>query len=92
LRVPDALTQDKLIKDKRKEGGWSEHEARGDSWFVSASAWALGVSARLIRPGDTPKGVVRGLVKRLGLPTVRNATGDAFPRAPFRSAKQSRMR
>jgi RHH-type proline utilization regulon transcriptional repressor/proline dehydrogenase/delta 1-pyrroline-5-carboxylate dehydrogenase len=61
LRVPDALTQDKLIEDKLKEGGWSEHEARGDSWFVSASAWALGVSARILRPGDTPEGVVRGL-------------------------------
>ena len=30
LRVPDALTQDKLIEDKLKEGGWSEHEAHGD--------------------------------------------------------------
>ncbi|MBB3452132.1 RHH-type proline utilization regulon transcriptional repressor/proline dehydrogenase/delta 1-pyrroline-5-carboxylate dehydrogenase [Rhizobium sp. BK313] len=78
LRVPDALTQDKLIEDKLKEGGWSEHEARGDSWFVSASAWALGVSARILRPGDTPEGVVRGLVKRLGLPTVRNATKQAM--------------
>ncbi|MBW8298151.1 MAG: hypothetical protein K0M60_00955, partial [Hydrogenophaga sp.] len=38
LRVPDALTQDRLIEDKLKEGGWSEHEAHGDSWFVSASA------------------------------------------------------
>jgi RHH-type proline utilization regulon transcriptional repressor/proline dehydrogenase/delta 1-pyrroline-5-carboxylate dehydrogenase len=78
LRVPDALTQDKLIEDKLKEGGWSEHEGRGDSWFVSASAWALGLSARIIRPGDTPEGVVRGLVKRLGLPTVRNATKQAM--------------
>jgi RHH-type proline utilization regulon transcriptional repressor/proline dehydrogenase/delta 1-pyrroline-5-carboxylate dehydrogenase len=78
LRVPDALTQDKLIEDKLKEGGWSQHEARGDSWFVSASAWALGVSARILKPGDTPEGVMRGLVKRLGLPTVRNATKQAM--------------
>lgn len=78
LRVPDALTQDKLIEDKLKEGGWSEHEAHGDSWFVSASAWALGLSARVIRPGETPEGVVRGLVKRLGLPTVRSATKQAM--------------
>ncbi|MEZ2130493.1 MULTISPECIES: bifunctional proline dehydrogenase/L-glutamate gamma-semialdehyde dehydrogenase PutA [unclassified Sinorhizobium] len=78
LRVPDALTQDKLIEDKLKEGGWSEHEGRGESWFVSASAWALGLSARIIRPGDTPEGVVRGLIKRLGLPTVRNATKQAM--------------
>ncbi|MFC3164669.1 bifunctional proline dehydrogenase/L-glutamate gamma-semialdehyde dehydrogenase PutA [Ciceribacter thiooxidans] len=78
LRVPDALTQDRLIEDKLKEGGWSEHEAHGDSWFVSASAWALGLSARVIRPGETPEGVVRGLVKRLGLPTVRSATKQAM--------------
>lgn len=78
LRVPDALTQDKLIEDKLKEGGWSEHEGKADSWFVSASAWALGVSARMIRPGETPEGVVRGLVKRMGLPTVRNATKQAM--------------
>ncbi|WP_086994303.1 bifunctional proline dehydrogenase/L-glutamate gamma-semialdehyde dehydrogenase PutA [Rhizobium sullae] len=78
LRVPDALTQDKLIEDKLKEGGWSEHEGKAESWFVSASAWALGVSARILRPGDTPEGVVRGLVKRLGLPTVRNATKQAM--------------
>ena len=78
LRVPDALTQDKLIEDKLKEGGWSEHEAHGDSWFVSASAWALGLSARVIRPGETPEGVLRGLVKRLGLPTVRTATKQAM--------------
>ena len=78
LRVPDALTQDKLIEDKLKEGGWSEHESHGDSWFVSASAWALGLSARVIRPGETPEGVLRGLVKRLGLPTVRTATKQAM--------------
>jgi RHH-type proline utilization regulon transcriptional repressor/proline dehydrogenase/delta 1-pyrroline-5-carboxylate dehydrogenase len=56
LRVPDALTQDRLIEDKLKEGGWSEHETHGDTWFVSASAWALGMSARVIKPGETPEG------------------------------------
>jgi RHH-type proline utilization regulon transcriptional repressor/proline dehydrogenase/delta 1-pyrroline-5-carboxylate dehydrogenase len=76
LRVPDALTQDRLIEDKLKEGGWSEHEAHGDSWFVSASAWALGLSARVIRPGETPEGVRPA--KRLGLPTVRSATKQAM--------------
>lgn len=78
LRVPDALTQDKLIEDKLKEGNWSEHEAHGDTWFVSASAWALGMSARVIRPGETPEGVLRGLVKRVGMPTVRTATRQAM--------------
>jgi len=78
LRVPDALTQDKLIEDKLKEGNWSSHEAHGDTWFVSASAWALGLSARVIRPGETPEGVMRGLVKRMGMPTVRTATRQAM--------------
>ena len=78
LRVPDSLTQDKLIEDKLKEGGWSEHEAQADSWFVHASAWALGMSARVIRPGETPEGVLRSLVKRVGLPTVRSATKQAM--------------
>lgn len=78
LRVPDAQTQDKLIEDKLKEGNWSSHEAQGDTWFVAASAWALGVTARVIRPGETPESVMQGLMKRLGLPTVRTATKQAM--------------
>ncbi len=78
LRVPDAATQDKLIEDKLKEGHWSEHEGSSDTWFVSASAWALGMSARVIRPGETPEGVVQGLIRRMGLPTVRTATKQAM--------------
>ena len=78
LRVPDAMTQDRLIEDKLKEGGWSDHETHGDTWFVSASAWALAMSARVISPGETPEGVMRGLVKRMGMPTVRTATRQAM--------------
>ncbi|MCO4315780.1 bifunctional proline dehydrogenase/L-glutamate gamma-semialdehyde dehydrogenase PutA [Phyllobacterium sp. 21LDTY02-6] len=78
LRVPDAATQDKLIEDKLKQGHWSEHEPSGDTWFVSASAWALGLSAKVIKPGETPEGVVSSLVKRIGLPTVRTATKQAM--------------
>lgn len=78
LRVPDALTQDKLIEDKLREGRWSEHEGSSDSWFVSASAWALALSSKVIRPGETPEGIVSALVKRVGLPTVRSATKQAM--------------
>jgi RHH-type transcriptional regulator, proline utilization regulon repressor / proline dehydrogenase / delta 1-pyrroline-5-carboxylate dehydrogenase len=78
LRVPDAPTQDKLIEDKLKQGHWSEHEPSGDTWFVSASAWALGLSAKVIKPGETPEGVLSSLVKRIGLPTVRTATKQAM--------------
>ncbi|OCW59176.1 bifunctional proline dehydrogenase/L-glutamate gamma-semialdehyde dehydrogenase PutA [Hoeflea olei] len=78
LRVPDSMTQDRLIEDKLREGGWSSHESKGDTWFVSASAWALAMSARVIDPGETPEGVMRGLVKRMGMPTVRTATRQAM--------------
>lgn len=78
LRVPDAATQDKLIEDKLKQGRWSEHEGQGGTWFVSASAWALGLSAKVIKPGETPEGVVAALMKRVGLPTVRTATKQAM--------------
>ena len=78
LRVPDAKTQDKLIEDKFEEGNWSEHEAHGGTWFVAASAWALGITAKVIRPGETPESLVQGLIRRLGLPTVRTATKQAM--------------
>ena len=87
LRVPDALTQDRLIEDKLKEGGWSEHEAHGDSWFVSASAWALGLSARVIRPGETPEGVMRG--PRCARPPSRRCVSLVITSC---SAKPSRTR
>lgn len=78
LRVPDALTQDKLIEDKLREGRWGEHEGQSESWFVSASAWALALSSKVIRPGETPEGIIASLVKRVGLPTVRTATKQAM--------------
>jgi RHH-type transcriptional regulator, proline utilization regulon repressor / proline dehydrogenase / delta 1-pyrroline-5-carboxylate dehydrogenase len=78
LRVPDAATQDALIEDKLEQGGWAQHESKGGSLFVAGSAWALGLSAKVIRPGETPEGVIASLMKRVGLPTVRTATKQAM--------------
>jgi RHH-type transcriptional regulator, proline utilization regulon repressor / proline dehydrogenase / delta 1-pyrroline-5-carboxylate dehydrogenase len=78
LRVPDAATADRLIEDKLKAGDWAHHEARSTSLLVSASAWTLGVSTRVIHPGETPEGIVDTLIKRLGLPAVRTATRQAM--------------
>ena len=78
LRVPDAATQDRLIEDKIGSGDWSEHAGHGGKLFVAASIWALGVSSRIVHPGETPEGLVTGLVKRLGKPAVRNATRQAM--------------
>ncbi|HVY58050.1 MAG TPA: bifunctional proline dehydrogenase/L-glutamate gamma-semialdehyde dehydrogenase PutA [Xanthobacteraceae bacterium] len=78
LRVPDAATADRLIEDKLAAGDWSRHEGRSAALLVSASAWALGVSARIVHPGETPEGILETLARRLGLPTVRTATRHAM--------------
>ncbi|WAJ30030.1 bifunctional proline dehydrogenase/L-glutamate gamma-semialdehyde dehydrogenase PutA [Antarcticirhabdus aurantiaca] len=78
LRVPDAQTQDRLIEDKIGAGDWANREEGGERMLTAASAWALGVSARIIRPGETPEGVLSGLVKRVGAPAVRHATRQAM--------------
>ena len=78
LRVPDPETADRLIEDKLKAGDWSHQESRSSSLLVSASAWTLGLTARVIHPGETPEGIVGALVKRLGLPAVRAATRQAM--------------
>ena len=78
LRVPNADTADRLIEDKLKAGDWAHNDARSTALLVSASAWTLGLTARVIHPGETPEGIVETLVKRLGLPAVRAATRQAM--------------
>ena len=78
LRVPDAETADRLIEDKLGQGDFAHHEAKSGAFLVSASAWALGITARVIRPGETPEGILAQMTKRLGLPTVRTATRQAM--------------
>jgi len=78
LRVPDAATADRLIEDKLAAGDWSHHEMKSHALFVSASAWALGISARIIHPGETPEGILDNLARRLGLPALRAAVRQAM--------------
>src|SRR3954454_5303602 len=78
LRVPDARTADQFIEDKLGEGDFIHHETKSTAFLVNASAWALGLSARVIQPGETPQGTIGRLVKRLGAPAVRTATRQAM--------------
>ena len=78
LRVPDAATSDRLIEDKLGQGGFADHATRSDAFLVGASAWALGLSARLVQPGETPEGVLTSLCRRVGVPTVRQAARQAM--------------
>jgi RHH-type proline utilization regulon transcriptional repressor/proline dehydrogenase/delta 1-pyrroline-5-carboxylate dehydrogenase len=71
LRVPDARTADQFIEDKLAQGDFVHHETKSSAFLVNASAWALGMSARVIQPGETPQGTIGRLTKRLGAPAVR---------------------
>jgi RHH-type transcriptional regulator, proline utilization regulon repressor / proline dehydrogenase / delta 1-pyrroline-5-carboxylate dehydrogenase len=78
LRVPDARTADQFIEDKLGQGDFVHHETKSSAFLVNASAWALGMSARVVRPGETPQGTLGRLAKRLGVPAVRAATRQAM--------------
>ena len=78
LRVPDAATADRLIEDKLAAGRWRDGDVKSTALLVSASAWTLGIAARVIHPGETPETILDSIVRRLGLPTVRAATRQAM--------------
>ena len=78
LRVPDAATADRLIEDKLAAGRWLDSDVHSTAILVSASAWTLGIAARIIHPGETPETILDSVVRRLGLPAMRAATRQAM--------------
>jgi RHH-type proline utilization regulon transcriptional repressor/proline dehydrogenase/delta 1-pyrroline-5-carboxylate dehydrogenase len=49
LRIPDAETVDRLIRDKLAPADWQRHLGHSGSLFVNASTWALMLTGRLLR-------------------------------------------
>ncbi len=78
LRVPDAETQNRLIEDKLGAGDWENAAPDTESWLISATTWALGLSVRIVHPGETPDGIIARLSQRLGMPTIRTAARQAM--------------
>ena len=78
LRVPDAATADRLIEDKLAAGRWLDGDVKSTAILVSASAWTLGVAARIIHPSDTPETILDSIVRRIGMPAMRAATRQAM--------------
>src|SRR6516162_2296389 len=81
LRVPDAETVDRLIRDKIGEADWESHLGHSDSIFVNASTWALMLTGRLLRADPTAKDLsaaLRRFVVRSGEPVVRQAVTAAM--------------
>ena len=81
LRIPDAATADRLIRDKLSRGDWEKHLG-GDSMLVNASTWALMLTGKLVRIGDAdakdPAAGYERVVARLGEPVVRVALRRAM--------------
>jgi RHH-type proline utilization regulon transcriptional repressor/proline dehydrogenase/delta 1-pyrroline-5-carboxylate dehydrogenase len=82
LRIPDAETADRLIKDKLADADWEKHLGSSDSLFVNASTWALMLTGRVMRldrnGGQDLAGVLKRLVSRSGEPVIRQAVMQAM--------------
>lgn len=82
LRIPDAETQDRLIRDKIGSANWQSHLGHSQSWFVNASTWGLMLSGRILRWEDhKDSGLGRAfarIVSRSGEPVIRQAIIQAM--------------
>src|SRR5262249_28720569 len=81
LRIPDADTIDRLIRDNLGGADWARHLGQSSSIFVDASTWALMLTGRLL--SDNPEErdfttVLRRLVARLSEPVLRQAVTAAM--------------
>ncbi|WP_207478484.1 bifunctional proline dehydrogenase/L-glutamate gamma-semialdehyde dehydrogenase PutA [Arenibaculum pallidiluteum] len=82
LRIPDADTADRLIRDKIGGADWERHLGKADSLFVNASTWALMLTGRVVRLDDEvvgrPVRLLDRLVARAGEPVIRQAMVQAM--------------
>ena len=77
LRIPDAATADKLIRDTLSQGDWERHVGRSRSLLVNAGTWGMMLTGKLVSL-DPEKARNAGewfakLATRAGEPVVRLA-------------------
>jgi RHH-type proline utilization regulon transcriptional repressor/proline dehydrogenase/delta 1-pyrroline-5-carboxylate dehydrogenase len=82
LRIPDAETADRLIRDKLARGKWDKHLGRSHSLFVNASTWGLMLTGRMVQLDEATVSDVAAflgrLAARVGEPVVRVAVTQAM--------------
>lgn len=82
LRIPDADTRDRLIKDKISTRDWEQHLGKSHSWFVNAATWGLMLTGRVLNPekNNTQQwlSTLLGLTNRVGEPIIRRAVVEAM--------------
>ena len=82
LRVPDALTADRLIAEKIQAGNWGNHRGKSGSLFVNASTWGLMLTGHLVSLDDEitqhPDSWLKRLTANMGEPVIRAAVMQAM--------------
>ncbi len=77
LRIPDAATADKLIRDKFAQGDWQKHLGASDSLLVNAGTWGMMLTGKLVTVTPTDMADIGGwlgrIANKLGEPIVRTA-------------------
>ncbi|MFO1397087.1 MAG: bifunctional proline dehydrogenase/L-glutamate gamma-semialdehyde dehydrogenase PutA [Burkholderiales bacterium] len=73
LRIPDAATRDRLIRDKIGHGDWRAHVGRSPSLFVNAAAWGLFITGTLVDTHSTStlEAAFASLLRKGGEPLIR---------------------
>jgi RHH-type transcriptional regulator, proline utilization regulon repressor / proline dehydrogenase / delta 1-pyrroline-5-carboxylate dehydrogenase len=79
LRIPDAETADRLIRDKLMDADWDQHLGKSPSLLVNASTWGLMLTGRVVRL-DKAEGWARigRLIAKSGEPVIRKALIQAM--------------
>jgi RHH-type proline utilization regulon transcriptional repressor/proline dehydrogenase/delta 1-pyrroline-5-carboxylate dehydrogenase len=80
LRIPDAATRDRLIRDKIGRGDWRAHVGASPSLFVNAAAWGLLVTGKLVdtRSEGALEQALASLLRKGGEPLIRKGVDLAM--------------
>jgi RHH-type proline utilization regulon transcriptional repressor/proline dehydrogenase/delta 1-pyrroline-5-carboxylate dehydrogenase len=80
LRIPDAATRDRLIRDKIGGGDWRAHVGTSPSLFVNAAAWGLLVTGKLVdtRSEGALEQALSSLLRKGGEPLIRKGVDLAM--------------
>jgi RHH-type transcriptional regulator, proline utilization regulon repressor / proline dehydrogenase / delta 1-pyrroline-5-carboxylate dehydrogenase len=80
LRIPDAATRNRLIRDKIGRGDWRAHVGTSPSLFVNAAAWGLLVTGKLVdtRNEGALEQALASLLRKGGEPLIRKGVDLAM--------------
>jgi RHH-type transcriptional regulator, proline utilization regulon repressor / proline dehydrogenase / delta 1-pyrroline-5-carboxylate dehydrogenase len=82
LRVPDAATADRLIRDKIRNGDWERHINHSRSLFVNASTYGLLLTGNVVKLDEASQWdfghIWRKLLARSSEPVIRQAVTYAM--------------